>query len=148
MSVRTEIRDQAIQELNTDRPTDVPECTRRRFIPGEKIRAARLAAFFQDEDADQVGGDSGPLTERNMVLLIQAIVPVELPEEADDAIEPLLEHIVATLGDTKLSGKALGVRELNTLWATANDGGVFVIVALTRWRIRYYTRKNDLTKRA
>lgn len=147
-TVRQTIRDRVITELNTDLPTGIPECTTRRFIPGEKIREARIAAFFNDEDDGDVGGAGGALTAHSLVLALQVIVPVEDPAEADDAIEPMLAHICERLGETNLNRLATRVRPMNTLWATANDGGVFVIVSLMRWRINYQSVRNDLTRRS
>lgn len=147
-TIRQQIRDAAIAALNTSPPTGVPETTKRRFIPGEKITQPRIAAFFSDEDDQRVGGAGGPLTKRRLIIAIQAIVPVELPDEADDAIEPLLAHIVDVLGDTNLGGLATNVSEIQTVWATANDAGVFIIVALTRWGVEFQTVRDDLTKRS
>lgn len=147
MSVRQQIRDAAMALLNTAPPTGVPTTTLRRFIPGEKLRESRIAAFFAEEEASRVGGAAGPLTKRSLVLALQAIVATENPEDADDSIEPLLEHIVDVMGNTSLGGLALNVSEMGTLWATANDAGAFIIVALTRWRIEYQTVRDDITRK-
>lgn len=147
MSVRQQIRDRAILELNTDTPTGVPATTKRRFIPGEKLRTPRLAAYFAEEEANKVGGASGALVKRDFVLALQASIVVDDPEDADDAMEPLLEHVVATMGDTNLAGLALEVSEIGTLWASGNDAGAFILVAMTRWRIKFQTVKNDLSRK-
>lgn len=144
MTIRSEIRDQAIAELNASLPTDVPACGKRRYSPGEMTTAPRMAAFFGEEDAKQPGGMAGALTKRELILVIQAIVTVENPEDADDAVEPMLEHIASVMGDTNLNGLAHGITEISTLWATG-EAHVFIIVALTRWRIHYQTKRNDLS---
>lgn len=143
MTIRQQIRDAAIVELNDQPPTGVPLCGKRRYIPGEKITSPRLAAFFGEEDVTQPQGRSGPLARRNLILVLQAIAVVQRPEEADDAIEPMLAHIVDVMGETNLGGLATGIAEISTLWATG-EASVFVIAALTRWRIEYQTLRNDL----
>lgn len=143
MTIRQQIRDQAIVEINAARPIDVPACGKRRYSPGEKTNAPRMAAFFGEEDSKQVGGAAGVLTKRDLILVIQAIATVENPEDADDAVEPMLEHITAIMGETNLNNLATGVTEISTLWATG-EAQVFIIVALTRWRIAFQTKRNDL----
>jgi hypothetical protein len=144
MSVRQEIRDAAIAAINADTPTGLPECGKRRYVPGENTQESRMAAFFAEEDGSRPGGRAGPITKRALILVIQAIAAVETPEEADDAVEPMLEHITAVMGDTNLGGLALDVTEVSTLWATGQASLVHV-VALTRWRIEYQTKRDDLT---
>jgi hypothetical protein len=141
VSIRSEIRDQAIVELNASPPVDVPNCGKRRYSPGEKTNAPRMAAFFGEEDSKPV---ASVLTKRDLILVIQAIAVVENPEDADDAVEPMLEHITSVMGETNLNGLAHGITEISTLWATG-EAQVFIIVALTRWRIGYQTKRNDLT---
>lgn len=145
MSRRQDLRDAAIAALNAAPPTGVPACTKRRFIPGEQLREPRLAAFFAEEEARRPAGAAGPITHRGLTLVIQAMTTVEDPEDADDAIEPMLEHIVAVMGDTNLGGLALNVLELGTLWAASNEGGRVYVVALTRWKLDFQTKRNDLT---
>jgi hypothetical protein len=147
VSVRQQLRDTAIAELNAAPPTGVPECGKRRYIPGENTSEARLAAFFGEEDASRPQGAGGALTKRTLTLVIQGIVVVERPEQADDAMEPLLEHVVAIMGNTNLGGLATDVAEVSTLWASA-ESGRFILVALTRWKIQYQTKRNDLTARS
>ncbi len=143
MTIRQQVRDAAIAELNANPPTGVPECGKRRFIAGEKVTSPRLAAFFGEEDVTQPQGRSAPLAKRTLVLVIQAIAICERPEDADDAVEPMLEHITAIMGDTNLGGLALGVTEIGTLWATG-ESSVFIVAALTRWRIEFQTLRNNL----
>lgn len=147
MSVRQDIRDRAITELNAAPPTGVPNTTKRRYVPGEKITEPRIAAFFAEEEVSRVGGPASALTKRSFIIALQAIVIVEDPEDADDACEPLLEHVVNVMGDTNLAGLALSVTELSTLWASANSSAGFILAAMTRWRIDYQTVKNDLARK-
>lgn len=145
MSLRQNIRDAAMALLNATPPTGVPTATKRRYVPGEKLAEPRLAVFFAEEEVKRVGGAAGPISKRDFTLAIQAMVGVELPEEADDALEPMLVHIVEAMGDTNLGGLALNVSESSTLWASGNEAGRFYLVALTRWKIEYQTKRDDLT---
>ena len=147
MTVRTDIRDAVLSLLNTGTPEGIPETTKRRYVPGEKLVESRIAAFFAEETDNRIGGPAGPLTKRSLTIALQAMVGVENPEDADDAVEPLLTHIVDRMGDTNLGGLALNVVEVSTLWASANDAGRFYLVALTRWQIEYQTRRADLTRK-
>lgn len=147
MSIRQSIRDRAITELNAAPPTGVPQTTKRRYVPGTKLTEPRIAAFFAEEETQRVGGPGSALTSRSFILALQAIVIVEDPADADDACEPLLEHIVSIMGDTNLAGLATDVSELSTLWASANDSGGFILAAMTRWRIKFQTVKNDLSRK-
>lgn len=145
MSVRQSIRDRAIFELNAANPTGVPECTKRRFVPGEKLVNPRIAAYFGQEDASRPQGRQGAITRRKLRLVLQAMAAVNDPADADDAIEPMLEHIIAVMGDTNLDGLALDVAEVQTVWASANDAGKFYIVALSQWDIDLQTKRDDIS---
>lgn len=146
MTIRQDIRNATIDALNAAPPTGVPTCGKRRFIPGEKVTAPRLAAFFGEEDVNRPMGRSGPLSRRHLILIVQAIAVVEKPEDADDAVEPMLAHIVEVMGDTNLGGLALSINEVSTLWATG-EASMVIIAALTRWRIEYQTLADDLNSK-
>lgn len=147
-TVRQDIRDAAIAALNAAPPTGVPETTKRRYIPGAKLTGPILAAFFGEELDERPQGSAGAIVKRTMTLAIQGAVVVEDPEQADDAMEPLLEHVVSIMGDTRLGGLAHDVAEVSTLWAASDQAGAFVLVALMRWRIQYQTKRDDLTRRS
>jgi len=148
-TIRALVRDNAIEELNSQAPTGIPECGKRRYIPGENTVEPRLAAFFGEEDTSRPQGSGGAIVNRELILAIQCIIVCERPDEADDIMEPLLEHVVAVMGDTNLGGFATDVAELSTLWASAQiPAGRFVLVALTRWKIRFSTKRADLTSRS
>lgn len=147
MTVRQQIRDRFIAELNADPPTGVPEATKRRYIPGSKINAPRIAVFFVDEPTERVGGAGGALTRRTLTIAVQCVIVCEDPEDADDTVEPLLEHVVAVLGDTNLAGLATDLVEVGTQWGSDTSTGLVVHMALTRWRVQYQTVKDDLTKK-
>lgn len=146
-TVRQDIRDAVIDLLNDTRPTEVPECTKRRYIPGERRTVTRLAAFFgEEDDARPNNSRSAPLVKHSLVLVLQGIVYLHDIEEVDDALEPMLVHIADRLGNTNLGGLALDVTPISTLWGST-EGDLVVGVAATRWRIEFQTRRDDLTRK-
>lgn len=147
LTIRQRCRDEAIAELNAAPPTGIPQATMRRYIPGQKITEPRIACFFGNEDPSRPLGAGGPLTKREFMLAVQCVVIVEDPKDADDTMEPLLAHIVKTLGATNLDKLATNVEEKGTTWAGSNDGAAFILAALTLWKITYQTLRNDLTKK-
>src|SRR5690349_15660597 len=102
MTVRQDIRDRVILELNAAPPSGVPQATRRRYVPGTRLTEPRIAVFFIEEPTSRQGGRAGALAQRRLTIAVQAVLPVENPEGSDEAMEPLLAHIVATLGATTL----------------------------------------------
>lgn len=147
MTVRQAIRDQVITDLNATNPTGVPEATKRRYIPGAKIVEPRIAVFLVDEATERINGRGGNLTRRNLTLAVQCVIVVEDPADADDTIEPLLEHVVDVLGNTNLAGAATDVAEVGTQWGGDSSSGLYILMAITRWRIEYQTVRDDLTRK-
>lgn len=149
MSIRQDIRKRVITELNAAPPSGVPEATERRYVSGENVRGAttRLAVFPMDETPERVGGPGGALTKRSVVMVVQCIVYVEKPDEADDALDAMLDHVVAVLGDTNLNKLATDIVEVGTQWVVDTSSGVTVALALSRWRMNYQTVKNDMSRK-
>ena len=147
MSVRDQIRDRVITELNAANPTGVPDATKRRYIPGSKIVEPRIAVFFAEEQTSRVNGRGGNLTRRNLTIAVQAVIVVEDPADADDTMEPLLEHVVDVLGDTTLAGLATDVEEVGTQWGGDSSSGLYILMAIMRWRVEFQTVRNDLTRK-
>src|SRR5690606_33558554 len=72
-----EILDAIVEELNTDRPADVPEVTKRRVTPGEPVREARMAVFLGDESVDPTRGNVSPrmdsIARRRQQIAVQCV---------------------------------------------------------------------------
>lgn len=147
VTIRQTIRNRVIVLLNTDRPADVGEFTKRRYVPGERILEQRCAVFFVAEPAQRLGGRGGPATERKFTLAIQVIDAVEEPEEADDVVEPALAWITSRLDTTTLEGLAHDVEHTGTAWET-DSRELLYIAASTTWRVEYQTLRGDLNKRS
>lgn len=143
MSIRQQIRDQIITELNTDRPTDVPECTKRRYVPGELLRAPRIAVFFRRDPARPATGRHSPLVARELFISTQCLNLVEDPADIDDSVEPFLTWITSVLGETNLDGLAHEIEEGETTWEV-QYGDCIYVAATTLWRVSYQTLRNNL----
>lgn len=134
-----------IDLLNEARPTGMAEATQRRFIPGEQRTDPRIAVFLGEEEPQLVGGRNSPLTQRNLVVAIQAIAAVEDPADADGTVAPMRAWVVSKLGKTNLGGLAHEVIEGKSAWFTHAADLLYVCVQ-TLWRVEYQTLRNDLTR--
>jgi hypothetical protein len=145
MSIRQQIRDRAIEELNTDRPSDIPEASKRRYVPGSALNGPKLAVFFgKKEDSQPATNRHSPLRLRDLQLATQCIQTVERPEEIDDAPEPMLEWVVGVLGASNLNELAHEVEEVGTYWEVEYRDLIYVAASVL-WRVRYQTLRDDLT---
>lgn len=147
MSIRQDIRDRVIALLNTDRPSNVPEFTKRRYVPGQRITEQIAGVFFIAEPAERMGGKGGPATLRKFVLAVQVVDAVEETDEADDALEPALEWITRQLGGTNLEGLVHDIEHTGTGW-DAESRELFYIAGTTTWRVEYHTLRADLSRRS
>jgi len=145
-TVRQEVRDAVIAALNDARDPDLPEATKRRWVPGQANRCPSIGVFFLQEQPRQIGGRHGGLVERPLQIGAQCVVAVSSPDLADDAVEPLLAHVVERLGSTTLSGLALDVEELGTKWEHAQMDRFYLAATMT-WQINFQTRRDDLSQR-
>lgn len=146
MTIRQQIRDQVIAELNDDRPSDIPEATKRRYIPGDRLAAPRIAVFFINEPTRPATNRHSPLTSRELFIATQCLNLVENVEDVDDSVEPLLAWVTQVLGSSNLAGLALDIEEAGTQWEVQYADCVYV-AATTRWRVAYQTLRNDLTRK-
>jgi hypothetical protein len=143
-TIRQQLRDQLITELNEAPPTGVPEASKRRFVPGQRLPEPRLAVFFGPNETVARKAAPFPVKDRELVISIQAAVAVEDPAEADDAVEPLLAHVADVLNGSNLAGLATEVEELGTEWASGS-ADLFYHAGVVRYRVRFQTKRNDLS---
>jgi hypothetical protein len=145
-TIRQQVRDAAIDAINVDRDPDIPEATKRRWVPGESAQCPMISVFFVEEPATGIGGRHGGLVERALRIAVQSIAAGELPEFSDDLVEPMLAHVVSRLGNTNLGGLALDIVELSTKWESATADRHYV-AATQIWSINYQTKRHDLSAR-
>lgn len=142
MTIRMQVLRAAQTALNTNRPADVPEVTLRRTTPGEAVRDSRLSVFLGEETALPPRNPGDPFSQRRVVLVVQAIVPVEEPGEADEAIEPLLAWAEQALGHTSLGGLAHQTIYTGTQWQPYQLD-VVVAMAMATYEIAYHSTRGD-----
>jgi hypothetical protein len=149
VTVALEIRDAVIEALNDAPLSGVPQASKRRVMPGEPIEESFIAVFLDDEAVSYPGNERGPLTARNMGLLIEHGIVTDDLSAVDDLIEPLREHVVERLGDTNLGGLATSVIERGI-----PEGGRLVwkldrynAICIVRFEVRYQTARANLSER-
>ena len=142
-----QIRDAIITALNTDRPSYIPEATKLRVMPGEPIEEPFIAVFLGEELTNYPQGSRGAIAARDMLVQVQIGGATATLAEVDDMLEPLRAWVVEVLGETDLDKLATSVAEVGI-----PEGGRLVYkldlynaLVLTAWRVRYQTRRNDLT---
>jgi len=144
VSIRSQIRDQLITELNATLPTDVPEATKRRWVPGQRLPEPRLAVFFGPNETVAAKPVGFPIQDRELIISVQAALALEDPAESDDALEPMLAHVSDVLSDTTLEGLVTRIEEIGTEWGGAQLD-LFYVVAAVRFKMRYQTKIGDLS---
>jgi len=142
-----QLRDKIIEALNTDRPTDIPEATKLRVMPGEPISEPFIAVFLGEEAANYPQGSRGAIAARDMSVTVQLGVATATLAEVDDMLEPLRAWVVEVLGATDLDKLATSVAEVGI-----PEGGRLVYkldlynaLVFSSWRVRYQTKRDNLT---
>ncbi|HNP65287.1 MAG TPA: hypothetical protein PKH39_15225 [Woeseiaceae bacterium] len=137
-----------IAELNTNRPTDIPEASTRRTIPGEVLEEPRIAVFLGDESVDtpRANSNSDPLARRRLPIAVQCAAPSELAAELDLIVAPMLIWSAKVLGRNRLGGLVHYFRETATQRRTEYLD-VAVMTATQIFECSYQTRRDDLTVR-
>lgn len=146
-SRRIAVREAAIIALNTDRPSDVPEAGRRRYAPGMPLEQSQIAVFFAREVTSPPTNRTFGVASRSLNLAVQCAVPVVNVEDADDAIEPLLNWAVKALALSTLGGLAVNIREETTDWSPVQADVVYMIATIL-FVVEYQTKRDDMEREA
>ena len=148
-TVSLQIRDAVIDALNDAPLSGVPQASKRRVMPGEPVRESFIAVFLDDEAVTYPGNERGPLTARNMGVMIELGIVTDDLSAVDDLIEPLREHVIERLGDTNLDGLATSVIERGI-----PEGGrvvykldLYNALCFIRFDLRYQTARANLSER-
>ena len=145
MSLRKDIRDRVLLELNAaPRPDDVPAATGRRWSPGMEMPEPIIQIFCIEEPVNIVGGRSGAVANRGLQLAVQCMVSTSTPAISDDVLEPMLEHVIQRLGDTKLNGLVTSFQEERTTWEVAKVDRYY-LSAMVIFGVDYQTKRNNLS---
>lgn len=146
MTVRLQIRDAIIGRLNTGRPSDIPEATRRRAVDREPIQEPLIGVFLGDEQVKQIGGRWGEFEERSQQVFVQHRNFAERNEDLDDVVEPMLAWATRALGGAKqdLNGLALDIVETKSSRHPWNADRFYQVV-MHEFVVSYKTRRDDQT---
>lgn len=147
MTIRSDIVDAIIAELNAAPPSDVPLATTRRWIPDVPIDDPLIAVFPNEEEVTFPSGRLSGVARRGTLFSIQAIYPTDDVDGVDKITEQALAHIVATLGESNLGGLANSVIERGTTWQVEKMEHL-VMIATVRFEVDYQTKRNDATVQA
>lgn len=142
-----QILDRAIEELNTDRPLDVPVATKRRSFPGEKPPAGgTLAVFLGDETLDPPRGSSNidSLSRRRLPMAVQCVGATDDVALLDEVVEPHLVWATRVLGQSRLGGLVHYVRE-TAVQRAPEYIDLFVMRATVIFEVSYHTLRRDIT---
>lgn len=144
-----QIRDRVIEELNTDRPSDVPEATSRRSFPEEPVRdEPRIAVFLGDETVDPPRGSSNmdPISRRRLPIAVQCVAGTDDIAEVDDIVAPLIAWVTSVLAQTNLDGLVHYMRETSTQRAPQYMD-LYIMRATLIFEVSYQTLRRDITAR-
>jgi hypothetical protein len=143
-----QILDASIDALNEDRPTAVPEATKRRAVPGERITAPRMAVFLGNEvlDPPRQNSRQDTLARRRLEIAVQCTGVTDDVAELDESVAPMLAWATSVLGMSGLDGLAHYVRETSVTRQAFLDLDRFVIHATIFFECSYQTRRADLTR--
>ena len=146
-SVTIQALERVIAVLNEDRPTGVPQVTKRRTFPGEEIKAARMAVFLGDETIAAPMGSSNqdPLARRVIPIAVQCACATDDVEAIDALPDPMLNWATAKLGKTRLEGLVHYVRESATT-RRVEHLSLYQVIATCVFEMSYQTRRNDRTR--
>lgn len=144
-----QILDRAVDELNDERPTGVPESTKRRRIPGSKITGPSMAVFLGNETVDlpRASSNQDPLSRRRLALAVQCINLTDDVEQLDACVAPMVAWAVHVLGKTNLQKLVHYVRETGSQ-REPEYLDTAIMVATVVFEVSYQTRRNDLTSAA
>lgn len=143
-----QILDQIIAELNTNRPTDVPEVTARRTFPDEIVREPRMAVFLGDEQLDppRAGSNADPLARRRLAVAVQCVGVTDNVGEIDRTVQPMLAWATQVLGRSRLGGLVHYVRERGTE-RRPTYLEIYRLTATQIYEVAYQTLRDDQTRR-
>lgn len=145
-TIRLQVRDALIVRLNAERDPDIPEATKRRFVPGEHSICPTISLFFLSEVPRQIGGRHGGIIERPLELAVQCVAAADSADATDDLVEPMLAWVTGRLGRAKLDGLVLDIEEVATKWEVVTLDR-FYIAATQRWIVNFQTKRDDLNAR-
>lgn len=140
-TVREQIIQAIIEQLNTGRPAGVPEITRLDMEPKQPNQLPAMTIFaLREEVVGNTAGRWGHIVMRRMTVRVVMEAEGDLP---DQALDPMLAW-VSMLGGSRLGGLAVDVEEQQLEWAFEYADSPYASVALDLV-VEYVTNKADST---
>lgn len=146
-SRRILVRDAMIAELNADPPSDIPDAQKGRWMPGLPLAGPRIGLYFGKEANVLPQQRHSRIAHRGLMIAVQCAVIVETAAEADDAIEPLLVHVVGQLADSTLGNLATSIEEVGVEWESVPADFIYAW-ATCFLQVNFQTARGDLTAKA
>lgn len=147
MSVRLEIMTRCITKLNgsVGRPADLPDARLRRPLPidaGGKIKEPELNLYFIREDPRPATNKSGPLTKKELTVIVEVRTLPDAAENVDASLEPAHTWVEKVLSGESLDGFVHIIQFTGLQWAPVYADRIYG-VSLMRFNIEYQTKRDD-----
>lgn len=140
-TIREQIIEAIIAQLNTGAPAGVPTLTRVKMEPNQPGQLPAMTIFPLREEVNHApAGKWGHVVMRSLTLRI--VVEAE-GNPVDQQLDPIIAWL-SQLGGSQLGGLAVDVEEQNLEWAYEESDNPYVALALDL-RVDYVTNKSDQT---
>lgn len=114
---REEIMTAILSDLNTNRPSGVPEFKNRRLLPESPVASATCSVYWNIERVQAKGNRTFPIVNRSAEFVVEYRDVTIDETELDSMMEPLIKWGTKALVKEKpLGGKAIEIVEQSTTW--------------------------------
>lgn len=139
-TLREQIIEQAVLQVNTGTPSGVPVCVRTLMQPSEQAQLPAMICFPIREEIDRdKTGRWGPSIVRALYL---RFVIYAQGDPADAALDPILSWVGKALGGSQLNGLAQDCTEHELNWQY-DEGNYAVAACSLDFRVEYQTLRGD-----
>lgn len=146
MTLRQQIVNAIIVQLNTGRPPDVPPAEPLRTVALDTDSLDAVLVYRLRDVSNDVGGRRGQIVKRQLELAIEHWAQERESVAADEAVEPYLAWSVKALTDQSLGGLVSFIREAETNFAFGVAQRGYCLATLTLL-VDYQQRADDLELR-
>jgi len=144
-TIREQIIEAIIAQLNTSTPGGVPAATRLRMTAYEPDELPAINVFpVREEIRGEPAGKFGPVVRRSMTFRVLLHAAGSDAVAADAALDPMAAW-VSTLGGRQLGGLAIDIEENTLEWLYEEDDLPYSSLAID-FTVEYQTLKSDATK--
>ena len=132
-SIREQIMQAVIAELNVSVPTGIPQATRMRVTAYEPDELPAITVYPEREEVSNINGRWGQVVQRTMSIRVDCRAI-----GGDDALDPLIVHVVGMLAGTTLGGLVQDIQERMTDWQFDEADALYGLASVG-FEIRYTT---------